>query len=240
MKIGVNIRELLEFFDANELARPHASAIKNLIGEELAFAVLAQYFEKKGRAEKLPLRCTTGGRPGYWLDGWLRVSPGRGPATYYQVEVKSWSFHGIGSQSRRLRIDCTPDDLQQHKQLVWASYWDDGRNLFTEDKLNKVLLKMDTPPGPRVRPLLCLWEAVHPCGKPDEFFSVPVGEYRPTKNGVELPRGGFKEVHVFSVSSYLRNQLAGGKDVLCLELPAIGARLGWLDKLLVRQAGALV
>jgi hypothetical protein len=90
-----------------------------------------------------------------------------------------------------------------------------------------------------VKPLLCLWEAVHPAGEGDALFAVKVAAYSPTKNGIMLPGGDFKEVCVFSVSSYLRNELSAGREFLRLELPAIGARLGWLDKLFARQTTAL-
>lgn len=242
MTIRVNVRNLLQFFDEDEGATGHSSAIKNFIGEEFAFEILKKHFHEQGQVTIIA-SCTTGGKPGHWLDGWLTLAVDGKLVDCYQVEIKMWSFHGIGSRDRRLVVDCDPAYLQEHKKKVWKCYWDNENKLFSDEKVNKVLLRMKPPKGGvtiPVKPMLCVWEAVHPDGKLDEFFPVPVAAYEKKKSKRRLEGGGFEQVHIFSVSSYLRNRLAAGTEFLDLNLPKLQERLAWLDSLFGRDAAPLL
>jgi hypothetical protein len=262
-KIKVNIRELVTFYDESDDAQKHSSAIKSLVGEPLAFALLRNYFDQltpKNCSRWLPadqnepagkfLRCTTGGKQGHWLDGWFEVKRNGSDITYYQVEVKSWSFHGIGNKGQRLPVDVVGAPLRKRQIEIWKKYWDG--QIFRQEDINKVLLKMQPPTAngkviadAKVLPLVCLWEAVHPGdnameGRPinttvplAEFFSVKPGEYKCSKllkTGDSLTSAEFEELFVFSMSTYLRKLLANKIDLLELELPLVGERRDCLNK----------
>ncbi len=131
----------------------------------------------------------------------------------YQVEVKTWSFHSLGG--RRLALDCSTEELALFKQETWREYWSDTG--FRQPKLNKVLTPMNAPPTASVvRPLACLWSALHPDGASEPFFSVPLRD------------GPFPSVSIFSMSSFLRGL---GQAHLDLNLPLTQQRLRWFDKL---------
>jgi hypothetical protein len=95
MTIRVNLRELINFYDSDAAMAKHANAIKIVAGEELNLAVLTHYFTSRGAtANLLDAKCNTGPLKGSRLDAWLRVATDT--VTFYQVEVKAWSFHGYG------------------------------------------------------------------------------------------------------------------------------------------------
>src|SRR5687767_14506054 len=96
-KITVNVESLLSFYDENREVGRHSNAIKTLAGEELGFALLIEYFNRIGVSAKLLNRtCNTGNAKGSRLDGWIEAKSVSLPTIYYQVEVKSWSIHGVG------------------------------------------------------------------------------------------------------------------------------------------------
>lgn len=217
--IRVNIRELIRFYDEDRQARHHANAIKAVAGEELNLSALVHYLESIGeRVELCKESCTTGARSGSWLDAWLRVSRGM-YSFYYQVEVKSWSFHGAGGR-KSLSVGCTDDDASRHCIDTWAKYWDHNAGMFCNERVRKVLTRMRCPtPEAPIFALLCLWEAVHPEGK----FSEPFFPVRPSS-------GEFDSVYVFSTSNYLR-QLLRTQEYMDLHLPKTSARFAYLKSL---------
>ena len=106
-KITINIKELLSFYDENREMGRHSNAIKTLAGEELGFGLLMEYFRRIGVTAKLLERpCTSGSPKGPRLDGWIEAA-GEYSTTYYQVEVKSWSIHGVGGDSTPLPLAVT-------------------------------------------------------------------------------------------------------------------------------------
>jgi hypothetical protein len=218
MNVRVDVRELLAFYDAREDARPYASAIKGLFGEELGFALLCEHFRREGGvAERLDLPCTTGARIGPRLDGWLKVVRA-GTTTLYQVEVKTWAMHSFGGAA--LAVDATTGETEDFMRRTWQQYW--TGNDFADKPLKKVLTPMKPPTGEHtVEPLACLWAAMSPNGQ-DAFFSVPIQD------------GSFPRVYVFSMSSFLR-QLA--EPFLVLGLPSLNARLGHLRAIFPAWSG---
>jgi hypothetical protein len=214
-RLTVNRHWLLSFFDDSKDVAAHANAIKAVAGEELGFALLLEYFRRKGIvAESGPRSWTTGKAKGPRLDGWVVVTLPSGSDVYYQVEVKTWSQHSLSG--RRLPVSAPSVDLSEFKKERWRRYW--LENTFKDKELAKVLIPME-PPGPGVvaEPLACLWDAVHHTGGDDSFFTVM------------LPAGGhFDKVHVFSMSGFLRGL---ADETLELELPDTRERLNWLSKI---------
>lgn len=250
-ELTVDIRALIEFFDVNTEATQDASSIKAILGEELAFACMRRYFESQGAKARLltqyagddrRLACTTGKQKGYQLDGWFVVEKD-GATQCYQTEIKSWSFHGIGDKHQRLLITDEDDDCIEQKRKIFNRYYDAGAQCLLHPGTSKVLLEMRQPQAPRrqppypthnPKPLLCLWAPVCTANaaRSEVFFSVPVAriEPLPKENGALCASGGFTEVHVFSVSNYLREALASpaastGPLTISLPLPRIAQRL---------------
>ena len=218
--MNVCVPELISFFDEDRSARPHASAIKAVAGEELGLGLLMEYFRRNGiQTRLLDQPCTTGQRQGYQLDGWIEIpQQANSSARHYQVEVKSWSFHGVGPGSIPLPLHCTPEELSAYKKRVWGAYWSDG--YFSHEGLNKVLTPMKPPEGAKlVIPLACVWAAMHPNGDTTEFFKVPLSD-----------QYAFPYVEVFSMSAFLRN-LEPSESILSLEVPWVPERLKWLSRL---------
>lgn len=220
-RIEVDVEALLSFFDEDRTARPHSNSVKTVTGEELGFALLIEHFKSIGAsAEKLKARCTTKGN---WLDGWLKVVEQPNSETYFQVEVKCWSFHGVGGWAQPIPVRSKPDDLAKIKKEVWGSYWANGQ--FIASGLNKVLTPMKPPVAGNIKivPLACLWAPLHPEGKPESLF------YATPKEG-----SAFSQVAVFSMSSYLRGILdQNGTTRITLELPLAHERINRLQQLFV-------
>lgn len=222
-RIKVNIEALLSFFDEDRTARPHSNSIKTVAGEELGFALLIEHFKSIGAtAEKLATRCTTKGN---WLDGWLKVVEQTNSETYFQVEVKCWSFHGVGGWSKPIPVRSQAEDLADIKRKVWESYWADGQ--FIASGLNKVLTPMKPPVAGNINvvPLACLWAPLHPEGKPEPLFYAT-----PKKGSV------FSKVAVFSMSAFLRGILGQNESSrITLELPMTHERVSKLQQLFVPE-----
>lgn len=208
---------LVAFFDDDDEAGRHASAIKAVAGEELGLALLVRYLTTTGsNPERLSVACTQRFRKGHRLDAWVRVTSDTGPLLY-QVEVKTWSSHSIGGA--RLPSDACAADVRAFKLREWAGYFDDTRG-FREKALQKVFDPM-TPPeaDTRVEPLACLWTAVHNQGGDEPFFQVPVAA--PCS-------ASFNVINVFSMSAYLRGLLDAEIE---LRLPDTERRLQYLSSL---------
>ena len=207
-----------KFYDEDLSVQPHSNAIKTLAGEELGFALLMKYFKRQNpNVEYLQnVRCTTGNRKGPRLDGWLKESAVNGEVVYYQVEVKSWSIHGVGGNSKPLEYKCTQARLAEFKQPEWQRYWADGR--FKDPTLNKVLTMMKPPcRDAKVKPLACVWTAIHPNGEATPFFEVDTAGNQ-----------HFDSVSVFSMSGFLRGL---GQEYLELDLPITSERIQWLQRI---------
>ena len=224
-EININICELIKFFDEDKNARPHSSAIKALAGEELGFALLLNYLKRENyTARLLNQPCTTGHRQGNQLDGWVEVQANsNSPNIFYQVEVKSWSFHGVGPGTLPMPLECTARQLKAYKKKIWRAYWANGA--FTQESLNKVLTPMAPPVDKAVTlPLACVWAALHPKGESLEFFEQKL-------DGHDV----FDKVAIFSMSSFLRNLVKKRDLNLSLEMPFTSERIAYLSRLFPQQ-----
>jgi hypothetical protein len=214
-RFALNIRELIRFYDDDPEAGPHSNAVKTLAGEELGLALLERYLVETARSPaRVYSPCTTVGAR---LDGWIKVDI---PApVLFQVEVKSWSMHGYGSGKQRLSVDAPGEALAAYKKWMWSHYWDAGT--FKPKSLKKVLKKMRLPKGELVpiESVACIWTAVHPDGLESPFFTVQAKD------------ADFREVHVFSMSAYLRKVLKSGTTTLELDLTSTGKRINYLNTL---------
>jgi hypothetical protein len=222
-EITINRGELLNFFDSDIKVRHHSSSIKAIIGEELMLALLVEYFRRNRETAKVVSRtCTTGNKKGHQLDAWLEVKHKSGPhdIVLYQVEVKSWSAHGVGGGSKYLRDGASEEELSRHMKLAWSHYWKDGD--FLNPGLNKVLTPMMPPYAAKVLPLACLWAPLHPDGKLEPFF-------RPNEKCSNFP-----EVWVFSASSFLRS-ISLTDEPIKLKLPIYSERMRLLNNLFKPQ-----
>ncbi|MES2069241.1 MAG: hypothetical protein V4488_02760 [Pseudomonadota bacterium] len=220
MNVNLNVRELLNFYDFERTARRHSNSIKTLAGEEVAIALLIKFLDTRGLQPKLlDTACTT---KGAWLDAWLSIQENC-EEIHFQVEVKTWSFHGYAGGDE-LRVDCGIDELVDFKKKEWKRYWNDDTRRFKDPKVDKVLKRMNSTYQGEIRPLACLWAAVHPDGKDDECFVIQ-----------NVADEHFKKLWVFSVSSYLRNYLKDKRNpgYIKLALPDTAERIDILNKIFV-------
>lgn len=218
--ITLNIRQILQFFDEDKEATKHSNAIKTIIGEELMLSLLLEYFKQEGIYASIIQPCTTGKKKGNRLDAWVKIqNPISSNPFFYQVEVKSWSAHGIGGKSKFINPDWSESEYREYRRKIWGHYWKNGR--FNADEINKVLTQMNPPESSAtVKPLACLWEMMHPEGDETPFFTI-----KTSPNSYY-----FSEVSVFSVSSFLRG-LSSKETVLTLNLPVLSERLVHLNNL---------
>lgn len=218
-ELVVSPEALLDFFDADVHAGQHANAIKLLAGEELGLALLCHYLKSRNdEAELLPQRCNSGRKRGPRLDGWVRHRPnGSSQDLHYQVEVKTWSIHGVGGNKTAVPRTASASVLEEVSKRMWHEhYWDETRELFRPPALGKVLEEMNPiAAGARQLPLACLWDLMHPSGEKQPFFHVPLRDCRCAK-----------ELWVFSMSRYLRGLPEG--TLVVLYLPKLAARLRYL------------
>lgn len=210
----IDLVQLLDFYDSNADARRHSNALKTLAGEELNLVLLAHYLRSQNwGVTRLQSACTA---PKKRLDAWILVQREKCEAIHYQVEVKSWSFHGFGG-GVPLPASANEEQVRAFKMNEWRGYWDLEAQHFRDPKLNKVLTRMRQFPNENVKPLACLWACVHPTGGNEPFFHVPCAE------GEECH---FNGVDVFSASSYVRSLIGTRQNTLILEMPDAAARLG--------------
>ena len=118
-------------------------------------------------------------------------------------------------------MDCEGQPLGEFMRKEFQRYWDSSKGRFHAPGLDKVLKEMKTTHEGVVRPLACVWAALHPVGNIDTpLFPI---------NTVQGSH--FHTVWIFSVSAYLRQLLRNGELHLSLYLPDTAARLGYLDQI---------
>lgn len=220
----LHLRQLLDFYDHRvDSSNTHASAINAVLGEEFAIALLCHYFRAQGTTvDALPIPCTTGKQKGHRLDKWITVKPRDQPAVIYQVEIKNWSAHSIGGTS--VKRGATTSELHQYRRHRWHRQFKTAGNLHTPSNQQalKVLTKMLVPQkhqGHLHNALLCFWEALHPEGEDEPFFSVDVNSPH------------FEKLHVFSMSNYTRRLLELHQEAIDVVMPDVDARIDWLNKI---------
>jgi hypothetical protein len=227
----LDLRELVNFYDyAVKGSERHSAAVNAVMGEELAVALVLQYFQKIGESvEALPGPCNQGTQRGKRLDKWFIRKDADG-VLLYQTEIKNWSARSIGG---------TPaDEAWRDRPLSsveWTQYrkkvWD---RRFTADSTlrdpmaQKVLTPMKPPPQfdtATIMPVICFWEGMHPEGKADVFFDVP------------LKGEKFDRLFVFSMSNFVHQLLAGKTYYLDVAMPDAVARKQWIEQLFCATAG---
>ena len=229
--VRVRWREVVRFLDEMpEESVGHATGVVGVMGEDLGAAVFKHCVEANGCGDvRLHSERVKGvGLRGPWLDWWIEVDSRSWGKLLFQAEVKSSSAHA--TNGKRLMLDGDDDEMTARKRAAWRQEWDDGARSLRHPATGKVLVRMKpkTNFGRRKQlPLLIFWKAMAP-----EFGTgctprVPGGHLFT----VEAPNYGvrgstpanwprrqrnFKELWVFSVSSYLRSLEC---ETLDLEMP---------------------
>ena len=212
--IEIDVVKILEFYDEEvPSSLHHATAINAVAGEDIGAGLILHYLKQKNISAKiLSEKCSQRTKKGVRLDRWI-LAIKNGKKVYYQTEIKNWSAHAIGGKI--LKINATPKETSEYKIKRWNHFWD-GKTLRAE-KARKVL----TPMKPiedksKVEPLICFWDLMHPSGKKEPFFSVP------------LKDENFSRLWVFSMSAHLRNLLSSGEKKIILEMSETKSRIEWL------------
>ncbi|MDR2195392.1 MAG: hypothetical protein LBE50_02155, partial [Gallionellaceae bacterium] len=212
--------------DIGYSSRPgDATAINAVAGEDLGAALIVDYLtqQKNIPTEILTAPCTQGTRKGVRLDRWIHTMEGK-KNIYYQTEIKNWSAHAIGG--KKLSVTASAKEISDHKKERWKNIWADSTFKNPQKSTaRKVLQPMKLPEGynGELRPLICFWDAMHPRGRDEPFFSVPV-------NDPNYPN--FKKLWVFSMSAYLRNQRTD-KRIIRLSLERTEKRIELLKEMFV-------
>jgi hypothetical protein len=217
----INLKGLLDLYDhktKNNIGC--VSAINAMIGEDLAVALFLDY----ARGEKLnpsvvSEKVTQGSTKGVRLDRWLSVQESN-KVIYYQSEIKNWTAHSYRGKSLPNNLD--EEGMKKYRKDRWEQRFDISNKCLRDTSANKVLvpMKLDTTiaPDAEIRPLIIFWEAMHPEGFTEEFFSHPV-------SGKD-----FDELWVFSMSNYVRNLIDKDKVTkIEVNMPAVDARIQWLN-----------
>ncbi len=219
----LDLSKLIDFYDKRVTSSiGHASAINAVLGEDLAIALLINYFTRNNQhAELISKRCTQGTQKGKRLDAWIAITNEDG-TFQYQTEIKNWSAHAIGG-----RVSPSPEtqeSMTAYRINRWLNQFSIERNTLKDDAAKKVLVPM-LPQSPdwQVRPLIVFWDAMHPTGLQQEFFNV------------EVISEDFEELWVFSMSTYVRNLISKGISELVVEMPDTVQRLLWFEQLLSRS-----
>lgn len=194
--LKVNVKGLLAFFDEKvHGSEHHATPIVAVAGEDLGLGLLIHHMESIGHTvDSLCYKCSQRKVSGPRLDAWIKVRDSSGDVLY-QVEVKNSSTHAIGGKDWKLPVNVTEQELADYKIRRWDNEW--NKHGFSYNGLKKVLIKMIPPVHTQlpIRPLACIWLAVHPSGKTEPLFDVKIDE----------PQRDFDRAWVFSMSSYLRS-----------------------------------
>ena len=133
------------------------------------------------------------------------------------MRVEGELAHAIGG--RRLAVDASSEEVSTHKIERWENEWDG--TTFRKELMRKVLTPMKSPDlNCVVEPLACYWNAMHPDGEDEPFFTVSLKDNE-----------HFTQVSVFSMSAYLRNLHNQGTDRLELEMHDTVSRLEWINRL---------
>ncbi|MCD0170791.1 hypothetical protein [Deinococcus sp. 23YEL01] len=225
--MSVNRLELLKFMNSGDLdANGHHTGMTGLIGEPLAVGLILDCLRQEHpNAACVSMKVTTGAKKGPRLDAWIYDGQG----TLYQTEIKMWGGNAIGGVY--LAPDTSKEKLREIGQRQWHRWiWDKEKQVFQEALVQKVLRPMQRPAGYesdayRVEPLLCLWWLVHPDNTDTNWTTVPL---------TPAPEFPFPQVHIFSLTRYL---MGLKEEILHLELPLLGQRFAWLDRIFPAPPG---
>jgi hypothetical protein len=216
--IQIDIIEILKFYDEKiQTSLHHATAVNAVAGEDLGAGLFVYYLKQKNIiANILRDGCTQKTKSGVRIDRWI-LAIENGKRVYYQTEIKNWSAHAFGGKP--LMINATQKEISEHKIERWNYFWD-GKT-FRPPQARKVLIPMKLrEDNCTVEPLICFWDAMHPNGRREPLFSVP------------LHNEHFSHLWVFSMSAHLRNLLAAGTRKINIEMIDTESRIEWLGKML--------
>src|SRR3989338_1056 len=229
----INIKELLDFFDdKKESEKGDANAIMSILGENLNAAAYRHF--RKDEVDILKENVVQGFQGGKHLDRWILDKKEN---RLFQCEIKNWAATAIGGKSLKSNAD------KEHIKKVAKGHWKHQLSTNLSRKptkkhkhpngVSKVLLTMRNPSGYKslaVEPLLIYWMPITNDKKGLKPLStIPV-------KSLHLPIGSkFPELHIFSVSLYLRQlykvyKQGKGKKFIELEMPHFKHRMKILTK----------
>lgn len=230
LKIVVDIRETIKFFDEiPDYSVKQATSVVSVTGEDLAAGCFQRYLEKKEgatvciRSESV----TTGKQKGPRLDRWIVVDWPDGSQVTFQTEIKNSSAHA--TQGVKLPLNIPVKELRDYKKKMWEKLWDSNAQSIKEEDYGhrKVLTRMKPPldlADSNILPLLILWTPIAPSSESDNcLFKVSIN-----------PSCCFRELWVFSISSYLRSLK---ESKICLKMPIAVKRLQILNRLFQLSTG---
>lgn len=182
---------VINFFDDPNGTSRHANAFVAIAGEELGAGLMKHYLENVagGQVQVLPGSCTPGTQNGGRLDRWMLAQwPDR--EILFQVEIKNWSANSL--DGRNLALNAPPEKVAAHKRERWSRVWNDAEQGLRDFATQKVLMPMKSSRTEKIKPALCMWDAMHPRGDITPWFNIA------------LPSGShFERLWVFSMSTYL-------------------------------------
>ena len=226
--IIVDVRRIIKFFDVkDDYSYKQSTSVVAVVGEDLAAACFKKYLEESEQGttvcirwdDEVPKSCKEGDRRK--LDRWIVADRQNCGRQVFQTEIKHWSAHSSGGQC--ILPNAEPQELQEHKYDRWMKQWDTDKQSLKDDNHAKVLMPTKPPPedlsGSCILPLIIYWAPMAPECKSDKpLFSVCTNSEC------------FKELWVFSVSSYLRC-IVDNEEKICLKMPNAAKRLRILDDL---------
>ena len=106
-----------------------------------------------------------------------------------------------------------------------------GTETYEKSKIKKEMVrKVLTPMKPnaefknkKILPLVCYWDAMHPLGDANEFFSVDINSEN------------FSCLKVFSMSNHIRNLIKQDINFIEVNMTDAEERLSWLEKICIRN-----
>lgn len=214
---SINLRTLIDFYDKkvpNSIG--HATAINAVLGEDLAISLFCDFASRNNLSPKfLSEKCTQGTNSGKRLDCWIEINENSKPV-HFQTEIKNWSAHAFsGKVIPSIESD---ENMVNFRKSRWENQFDNSAQTLKQEPAKKVLIQMKAlDPSVEIRPLIIFWDAMHPDGEPNEFFSVKVNS------------DNFQNLWVFSMSNYVRNLIQMGIFEVKVEMPGVINRFNWLN-----------
>lgn len=216
----LSLPPLIDFYDRKiTQSEGHASAINAVMGEDLAIALLKDYFSRKQNVARLLTRkCTQKTKRGKRLDAWVEIEDSDG-IFQYQTEIKNWSAHAIGGKTSPAQE--TEDSMRAYRINRWNNQFNAETMTLKEEAARKVLVPM-VPESTswKVRPLIIFWDSMHPNGEETAYFQTSVRSE------------SFQSLWVFSMSTHVRTLIKAGVTRLEVEMEETERRLSWLDRFL--------
>jgi len=202
----IQIKPLVNFLDDSKKKAnsPYSNVIVQLLGEDLGAHCFRRYLDEVEPGCRITIDdstpCKLDGPKGKQLDRWIRVDYQHGRKVDYQTEIKTWNSNGLGGIP--VSLNASLDELADYGRNEWQKRWDDKDLKFRDEKVGKVLIKMnqnklkDTAECSH-EALLIYWAPIY--NRPIQSLLDGSLWRHPT------PKCDFSELNVFSVSTYLRH-----------------------------------